>query len=59
MTDNLVTWLADLLQNDPKVAAALWIGLAVWILLNTITAVLISFEIDGIKKALRKRGIWV
>ena len=59
MIDSMVTWLANLLQNEPKGAAALLIGLATWTLMNTIIIACTNSSVEGIRKALRKRGIWV
>lgn len=59
MIDNMVTWLANLLQNEPKGAAALLILLAAWTIMNTFIIVCTNSSIEGIRKALRKRGIWV
>lgn len=56
---DIVTWLADLLQNEPEGAAALLIVLAVWTVMNTIFIVSTSSDIDSVKKKLRKRGIWL
>lgn len=58
--DDVVAWLANLLQNEPEAAAALLITLALWCFMNTVLIVVFtSSNIDDIKKALRKRGIWV
>lgn len=58
MIDNLVIWLADLLQSEPKAAAAFLIALAVWNLINTVGLVCAGIDVESIKKALRKHGIW-
>jgi len=59
MMDNFVAWVANLLQNDPEGAAALLILLLGLNIMNTFMIVCIGSDIDGIKKTLRKRGIWV
>ena len=59
MIDSAVTWLANLLQNEPEGAAFLLLVLAAWNAMNTVGLVCAGVDIEGIKKTLRKRGIWV
>ena len=60
MIDNLVAWLTNMLQNDPELLAGLLIGQALWCWMNTIFIVVFSHsDVESIRKALRKHGIWV
>ena len=58
--DNLVVWLANLIQNEPEALAVFLIVLALWSFMNTILIVVFTHsDIENIRKALRERGIWV
>ena len=60
MIDSVVAWLTGMIQNDPELLAVLWIGQALWSVMNTILIVIFIYsDIEDIRKALRKRGIWV
>ena len=59
MVDKMVAHLVNLLQNEPEQIARILIGLLVWNIVNSILAMLLKFDIGGIEKVLKKRGIWL